>query len=81
LNKYDIVIVGAGTAGLILARELGKSKYKVLLLERKNNLLEFSFNTLGSFINLKEFDLPKSVVSQKIDNIVFYSNRFNRKVK
>ena len=81
MDRYDVVIVGAGTAGLILARELGKSKHKVLLLERKNNLLEFSFNTLGSFIDLKEFDLPKSVVSQKIDNVVFYSNRFNRKVK
>lgn len=81
MDNYDVVIIGAGTAGLILAREFGKNRRKTLLLERKDNLLAFSFNTLGSFINLEEFDLPKSVVSQEIDSIVFYSNRIKRKVK
>lgn len=80
-NMYDVVIVGAGTAGLILAKELGKLKRTVLLLERKDTLLEFSFNTLGSFINLEDFDLPKSVVSQQIEHVIFYSNTIKRTVK
>jgi digeranylgeranylglycerophospholipid reductase len=80
MEKYDIVIIGAGAAGLILARELGKFKRKTLLLERRDNLLDFSFNTLGSFINLDEFDLPKSVISQKIEKLVFYSNKLKREV-
>ena len=53
MEKFDVVILGVGTAGLILDRELGKFKLKTLVLDRKKDLLEFSFNTLGSFLNLK----------------------------
>ena len=74
-QNFDVVIVGAGTAGLILARELGKSKRKTLLLDRKKELLEFSFNTLASFIDLDKFDLTHNVVAQDIDTISFHSKR------
>jgi len=80
-HNFDVVIVGGGTAGLILARELGKSKRKVLLLDRKKELLEFSFNTLGSFLNLEKFGLTHNVVAQDIDTISFHSKRVTRKVK
>jgi digeranylgeranylglycerophospholipid reductase len=80
-DNFDVVIIGGGTAGLILARELGKSKLKTLILDRKKDLLEFPFNTLGSFINLKDFDLTEDVVAQKIDTITFRSKTFQRKVK
>jgi len=53
MEKFDVVIIGGRTAGVILARELGKFKRKTLVLDRKKDLLEFSFNTLGSFLNLK----------------------------
>lgn len=81
MDNFDVVIVGAGAAGLILARELGKLKHKTLLVDRKDNLLEFSFNTLGSFINLKDFDLSEEVVAQKIEKAVFHSRHFTRSVK
>ena len=70
MHKYKVVIIGAGAAGLMLARELGKMKCRTLLLERKKNLFDFSFNTLGSFINLKSFDLTEEVVAQKINQII-----------
>lgn len=81
MNNFDVVIIGGGTAGLMLARELGKSKQKTLLLDRKKDLLEFSFNTLGSFINLKEFGLTHDVVAQDIDTISFHSKRMKSMVK
>ena len=81
MDNFDVIIIGGGTAGLILARELGKLKRKTLVLERKDNLLEFSFNTLGSFLNLKEFGLTRGVVAQDIDTISFHSNNIKRKVK
>ena len=80
-TNFDIVIVGAGTAGLMLAREFGKLKRKTLLIDRKDNLLEFSFNTLGSFINLKDFNLKENVVAQKINTCVFHSRLVKRKIK
>jgi len=81
MNNFDVVIIGGGTAGLILARELGKFKRKTLVLDRKDNLLEFSFNTLGSFINLKDFSLTNNVVAQDIDSVIFHSKYFKKKVK
>lgn len=81
MSAFDVVIVGGGTAGLMLAREFGKAKRKTLVLDRKDNLLEFSFNTLGSFINLDDFDLTENVVAQKIDLVTFRSKLVTRKVK
>jgi len=80
-QNFDVVIIGAGTAGLILARELGRKKRKTLVLDRKKDILEFSFNTLGSFLDLDEFGLTHNVVAQDIDTISFHSKRMKRKVK
>ena len=81
MKNYDVVIIGGGTAGLMLARELGKFKKKTLILDRKKDLLEFSFNTLGSFLNLDDFGLTHNVVAQDIDTICFHSKRMKRRVK
>ena len=81
MKNFDVVIVGGGTAGLLLARELSKLKHQVLLLDRKRNLLEFSFNTLGSFLNLEQFGLTRNVVAQDIDTITIHSKRVKRKIK
>lgn len=81
MQKYEVVIVGAGTAGLMLARELGNQNHKVLILDRKMNLLEFSFNTLGSFIDIEKFGFTENVVAQKIDAITIYSKHVKESVK
>lgn len=81
MENYDVIIVGGGTAGLLLARELGKHKHKTLVIDRKENLLEFSFNTLGSFINLSDFNLSENVVAQKIDTAVVHSKNFKQNIK
>ena len=73
MGNYDVVIVGAGAAGIILARELGNAKKQVLLLDKKENLLHFSFNTLGSFIDLDKFNLSEDVVAQKINEVIIAS--------
>ena len=35
---YDVIIIGAGPAGLTAAYELSKSKKKVVVLEKKNQV-------------------------------------------
>ncbi len=37
-SKYDVVIVGAGPAGLELARLLGKRELSVLVIEKNRQL-------------------------------------------
>ncbi len=81
MKTFDVVIIGGGTAGLMLARELSKKKRKTLIVDRRNDLLDFSFNTLGSFIDLEEFDFTENVVAQKIDTLTIYSKHFKRKFK
>jgi digeranylgeranylglycerophospholipid reductase len=81
LEKFDVIIVGAGGAGLMTARELGKLKYKVLLLDKKNDILKFPFNTLGSFLDLEKFSLSENVVAQKTESIVLHTKLHKRKLK
>ena len=47
-NKVDIIILGAGLSGLILANELSeKSKKKVLIIEKKKNLATTKIGVFG----------------------------------
>jgi choline dehydrogenase-like flavoprotein len=48
-NEYDAIIIGSGTCGATIARELSKQKKKVLILERGGNkpLSESFFNILS----------------------------------
>ncbi|QTD39172.1 NAD(P)/FAD-dependent oxidoreductase [Polaribacter batillariae] len=81
MKKYDVIIIGGGTAGLMLARELGKQKHATLILDRKTNLLEFSFNTLGSFMKVEDFGLSENVIAQKIDSGIIHSKSLKENIK
>ena len=60
-NKFDIIIVGAGVSGLILADEITKRTNKrVLLLERKNKI---KFEK-----NLCFWSLPRNILNESADN-------------
>jgi len=37
-KKYDVIVVGAGPAGLVAARAAGENGFEVALLERKTDL-------------------------------------------
>jgi len=46
-NKYDVIIVGAGVAGLMLARFLNESSRKVLLVEKRNTIKKLNNSIFG----------------------------------
>jgi len=51
-NEYDVIVVGSGTCGATIARELSKQSKKVLLLERgQDNELKESFLSAASIAN------------------------------
>ncbi|MBQ4559085.1 MAG: UDP-galactopyranose mutase [Tyzzerella sp.] len=44
-NMYDVIIVGAGTAGCTVARKLAEQGKKILILEKKNHIAGNCYDT------------------------------------
>jgi len=63
MQQYDAVVIGAGPAGGVCARELSAAARKVLLVERAKDFAANDFSSGGSTLeSLRTFDLPESVV-------------------
>lgn len=68
-KEADVVVIGAGPAGLMTARELARKGVNVVLLDAKESVQKISYYTLGSFIHLEDFDISDDCVGQKISAI------------
>ena len=79
LEQYDVTIVGAGLAGLHLARLLAESGLRVALADRKRFLGE-SIHTTGIFVRktLEDFDLPQDCLGPAIREVTLFSPRLKR---
>lgn len=74
MKKYDVVIVGAGLAGLQCSRLLGKAGLKVLLIDRKESLSD-SIHTTGIFVRrtLEDFDIPEDCLGPAVRQVTLHS--------
>ncbi len=61
MEKYDLIIAGAGLAGLALARELKGSGLRILALEKRLKNEEISYYSSGTFMEPEEFGLPADI--------------------
>jgi len=74
LKEYDVIIIGAGPAGLQCARELAKENIKVLVVEKQKEIGEPNFSTAGTpEETLKVFDLPQEIAPYKWNKIYLKS--------
>jgi flavin-dependent dehydrogenase len=73
---YDVVIIGAGLAGLQCARLLGRAGHQVLLVDHKQSLTQ-KIHTTGIFVKrtLDDFDLPDDCLGPAIRHVTLYSPR------
>jgi digeranylgeranylglycerophospholipid reductase len=63
MNKYDVLIVGAGPAGGQCARELSQKGFKVLLVDKAKSFLENNYSSGGAPLEfMSNFNLPESIV-------------------
>jgi flavin-dependent dehydrogenase len=79
MEQYDVTVVGAGLAGLHLARLLAESGLRVALADRKR-FLDESIHTTGIFVRqtLEDFDLPQDCLGPAIREVTLYSPRLKR---
>jgi len=74
MKQFDVVIIGAGLAGLQCARLLGRAGLKVLLVDRKERLTE-SIHTTGIFVRrtLEDFDIPEECLGPAVQHVTLHS--------
>lgn len=74
MKQFDVVIIGAGLAGLQCARLLGRAGVKVLLVDRKSEL-SHSIHTTGIFVRrtLEDFDIPEECLGPAVRHVTLHS--------
>lgn len=74
MKNYDVVVIGAGLAGLQAAILLGRNGHSVLLVDRKA-ALDKSIHTTGIFVRrtLEDFDLPEDCLGPPVRHVTLYS--------
>jgi flavin-dependent dehydrogenase len=72
----DVLVVGAGLAGLECARRLGEAGARVLLADRKPTV-DHAVHTTGIFVRrtLESFDLPDDCLGPPVRRVALYSPR------
>lgn len=73
-DSADVVVVGAGLAGLQCARLVAQAGLRVVLLDRKENVGD-RVHTTGIFVrkSLEDFALPPSCLGPPVRRVVLYS--------
>ena len=77
MKKYNVVIVGAGPAGLRCAEILSKTNLSVLLLEKND---KFGEKICAGGITRKGFDMlqfPDEVIEHKVTEVGLHSGRYD----
>ena len=74
MESYDVVVIGAGLAGLHSAWLLAERSFRVLLVDRKASL-DRSIHTTGIFVRrtLEDFALPEDCLGPAVRHVRLYS--------
>ncbi len=79
MKTFDVVIIGAGLAGLQCAKLLGARGAKILLVDRKIDLAK-GIHTTGIFVRktLEDFDFPVGTLGKAVRNVTLYSPKLKK---
>jgi flavin-dependent dehydrogenase len=73
MREVDVVVVGAGLAGLHTGRLLARRGLDVLLVERRRSL-SAGLRTTGIFVRrtLDDFELPEHLLGPGVRDVLLY---------
>ena len=74
MKTFDVVVIGAGLAGLQCSRLLAAQGFRILLVDRKPTVAH-SVHTTGIFVRrtLEDFDLPDDCLGPPVRHVTLYS--------
>jgi len=74
MKDFDVVVIGAGLAGLQTSRLLAERGWRILLVDRKASL-EQSIHTTGIFVRrtLSDFPIPEDCLGPPVRHVRLYS--------
>ncbi|MET0752881.1 MAG: FAD-dependent monooxygenase, partial [Pyrinomonadaceae bacterium] len=74
MKTFDVVIIGAGLAGLQCAKLLSRQGAKILLVDRKIDLTK-GIHTTGIFVRktFEDFDFPAGTLGKAVRDVTLYS--------
>ena len=74
MESFDVVIIGAGLAGLQVSQLLAERNFRVLLVDRKASV-DRSIHTTGIFVRrtLEDFSLPEDCLGPAVRHVRLYS--------
>jgi geranylgeranyl reductase family protein len=74
MKTFDVVIIGAGLAGLQCAKLLSQRGAKILLVDRKNDLKK-GIHTTGIFVRktFEDFEFPPETLGKAVSHVTLYS--------
>ncbi len=74
MRTFDVVIIGAGLAGLQCAKLLSQRGAKILLVDRKSDLKK-GVHTTGIFVRktFEDFEFPPETLGKAVQNVTLYS--------
>ncbi|HEY0546779.1 MAG TPA: NAD(P)/FAD-dependent oxidoreductase [Pyrinomonadaceae bacterium] len=74
MKRYDVIVIGAGLAGLQCARLLAGRGVRVLLADRKLSLAD-GIHTTGIFVRrtLEDFNFPEGCLGTPVRHVTLYS--------
>lgn len=79
-TDYQVIIIGAGPAGVECARQLAQKKIKTLLIEKGRSFESNNFSSAGAPLEImSDFNLPTSVIGSYWNQLLIASSQ-DRKI-
>jgi flavin-dependent dehydrogenase len=74
MKTFDVIIIGAGLAGLQCAKLLSERGAEILLVDRKSDLKK-GIHTTGIFVRrtFEDFEFPPETLGKAVRNVTLYS--------